>query len=115
MADLPTPPKTLKQLKELSETLTFHRPVTDDGKTLYGSLTLSDILIRLDQGGLDTRDFVVTWSADTLDESVTIAELASNRIKTTGSRKVNVQVKAYGKEEREVMIKIEPTAEAQQV
>jgi hypothetical protein len=99
--DVPTPQNVLNELHLLPESLVFSLPTTEDGVTLYGSLTLSDVVIRLAELGTTTKHFVVGWAED---EEASAA--SGDRMKAVGTRKARVQVKGGGKEAVEIEVEV---------
>lgn len=95
-APQPTSPELLRKLNDLPNILVFSlRTIETDQTTLHGSLTLADILAKVNESGLSDGEVFVKWA----DEGV-----AGDRMKTTGTREAMVCVK--GKAEEHVVIEI---------
>lgn len=69
-------------------------------KQLHGSLTLTDVMERLD---LPKGEYSVSWVGD-VDGGAKLS--SAGRVKQLGERKVTLQVKGRGEESVEILVRI---------
>lgn len=95
---VPTPTELLNKLFLVPETLPFHRrTVGDDTDAIHGSITISDVYIRLaKQHGMKSADFEVNW----------VDRDEQERMKALGGWPATIAVKGYAGEQIAVTVEV---------